>query len=759
MLARPGHRIVLAALLLLSLHAAAAEKGGELDTPIDFTALVKGGEVAPIWRRDGARFVYASGIGQDRRFVAVDCASGRREPFFDRERLRAALLRQRIDIQGPPFETFSFVDGERKVRFEIGNRRFDLSLSDYTLRELPAEEIVRLERLQPRALATRFPVGGRSSEAPSPRANLLLRVQNDNLWLRDVADDRLRPLTDDGVDRNGWIDEPQLFSAAVWAADGNTVAAFRMDSRRAHYMPVVHWLKRQEEISYHLYAPAGGSLPHMQLYLIDVSSGARAPVDMGADDAYFRSLGWHANQREFLLFWLSRNGKRLELRAAHRESGRARVLWAEDRPQTFVVSTMNFRNMEDPRPVFKMLSDGRFIIASERSGWNQLYLYGASDDSPARLLAQLTRGDFPVRNIVEVDEKRGWVYFTAHSDPQRLYDTHLMRVSLNGGKLSRLTEATGEHRIQLAPSGEYFLDTHSTVERPPVTELRRADGKRIAVLEKADIGELVRLGWQPPEEFVVKAADGTTDLYGILRRPFNFDRSKKYPVVEYIYAGPQSNAVPRTFVATGFGDMMLFPDAMQRGFITFVVDARGTPERSKAFQDVVYGNWGRNEIADHAAALRAVARTRPYMDLSRVGVFGHSYGGYYATRAMLQAPDLYKVGVASAPAAQLDTIFARASENYLGGRPQDVPEAYEYASNLRLIDRLQGRLLIIHPTSDVNAPFAHTMQLIEALIRAGKRYDLNVFPEGNHSYLYADSGREHVFWSSTIRDYFLEHLF
>ncbi len=147
------------------------------------------------------------------------------------------------------------------------------------------------------------------------------------------------------------------------------------------------------------------------------------------------------------------------------------------------------------------------------------------------------------------------------------------------------------------------------------------------------------------------------------------------------------------------------------------------------------------------------------MDLSRVGVFGHSYGGYYATRAMLQAPDLYKVGVASAPAAQLDTIFARASENYLGGRPQDVPEAYEYASNLRLIDRLQGRLLIIHPTSDVNAPFAHTMQLIEALIRAGKRYDLNVFPEGNHSYLYADSGREHVFWSSTIRDYFLEHLF
>ncbi len=724
---------------------------------LEFPSLVRGGEVTPIWLPDGNRFVYASASAGKPGFIEVDPATGSSRPFFDDARLRSALaLAGQAAPEGLPFQTFTVVDGGRAARFQIQGRWFDLTLASYALRELTPEEMTRLKRLEARVTMNHFPdSGGIARELPSPRKDLFLRVQDNNLWVRSSVDDRSRQLTDDGADRFSWCDGAWPYAASAWSADGNTLAAFKADARQVHYMPVVHWLKRGEEVSYHMYAPAGGTLPYQQLYFIDVPSGAKKAVEMGADAAYFRSAGWHPNGQEFLFFWLSRSGKRVELRAAHKDTGAVRVLWADENDKTFAASTMRF--MRDPEPAFRMLSDGRFIVGSERSGWRHLYLYGPGKGGKIELLRQLTQGEFPIIDVVHVDESKGWVYFTAHNDQKRAYDIHLLRVGLNGGASKQLTDETGEHKYLFSPSGEYFLDTHSTVTRPPATSLRRADGTLVTVVEKADIGALTALGWQPPEEFVVKAADGVTDLYGIVRKPANFDPAKKYPVVEYLYGGPQSTAVQRTFKPAP-GLVTLSGALTQLGFVSFTVDARGTPERSKAFQDVVYGNWGRNEIADHAAALRAVAKSRPYMDLTRVGIFGHSYGGYYTTRAMLQAPDLYKVGVASAPASHLSSIFALASENYMGGTPQEVPEAYEYASNLRLADRLQGKFLLIHPTSDVNAPFAHMVQLTEAFIRAGKKYDLNIFPEGNHGYTYADMPYAHPFWRTTIRDYFVEHL-
>ncbi len=724
---------------------------------LDFPSLVVGGEVTPIWRKDGSRFVYASGAGVERRFVEVDPASGERRPFFDDNRLRTALAGAvGSGWTGGTFDTFSFINEDQAVRFEIQGRKFDLTLSDYRVREVSPEEIVALKRREPQVTGTQYPAGGPVAEVPGPGNNLFLRVQDSNLWLRSAVDNRLKKLTDDGVERYGWSDGGRPLASSVWSPDGNTVAAFKVDKRQVHYMPVVHWLKRQEEISYHMYAQAGGALPQQQLHFVDVLNGGKVAVEMGDDATYLRSAGWHPNKQEFLYFWLSRNGKRVELRAAHRATGQVRVLWSDEK-DTFVVAHMRFSSNEEPD--FKMLSDGRFIVSSERSGFNQLYLYGPDKAGKIALLAQLTRGEYPVKEILRVDEKKGLVYFTAHCDLNRLYDTHLMRVSLAGRDLKQLTEATGDHAIQISPSGDYFLDTHSTVTRPTTAELRRADGSRVATLETADVSALAQLGWKAPEPFVVKAADGRTDLYGIIHKPWNFDEGKKYPVIEYIYAGPQVTNVPTRFVPSRLPGHFTFVDALaQLGFITFIVDGRGTPDRSKAFQDVVYGNLGRNEIPDHATALRQVAQTRPYMDMSRVGIFGTSYGGFFTTRAMLFAPDLYKVAVASAPAIDLHTPFALAIENYMGGRPQDVPEAYDYANNTLFADRLQGKYLILQPTGDVNVPFGQPMQMIEALIKAGKRYDLNVFPEGNHGFMYKDSTREHVYWQNTIRDYFVEHL-
>ena len=389
---------------------------------------------------------------------------------------------------------------------------------------------------------------------------------------------------------------------------------------------------------------------------------------------------------------------------------------------------------------------------------SQLYLY----DLEGKLLRRLTEGAFPVVQVVAVDERARWVYFTAHGEPQRPYDTHLYRVNLEGKGFTRLTEATGQHdlqlfgdvilQIQFSPSKQFFLDTHSSVDRPPAVELRSADGKLLQILSKANIDALKELKWSPPEEFVVKAADGKTDLYGVLYKPYDFDPKKKYPVIDRIYGNPWVAVVSRTFTPAG---PAFYAQALaQLGFIVFMVDGRGTPERSKEFHDADYGNWGRSVIPDHVAALKQLAEERPYMDLSRVGIFGHSAGGGMTIRAMLVAPEIYHVGVASAAGpGPCQNIGGILFESYIG-LPQNNIQGYDSACLLRLAGNLKGKLLLITMTSDVGAPIGAIMKLLEAFIRAGKPYDLILLPEQGHS----PSGASRTYRSDAIRRYFQEHL-
>ena len=293
------------------------------------------------------------------------------------------------------------------------------------------------------------------------------------------------------------------------------------------------------------------------------------------------------------------------------------------------------------------------------------------------------------------------------------------------------------------------MDTHSTVARPPVVELRRADGELLQTLSKAKIDVLKELNWKPPEEFVVMAADGQTRLWGVLYKPYDFDPKKKYPVIEVIYGGPKVSVVPKTF--TGYKYYYgQAPALAQLGFITFIVDGRGTPERGKTFQDVVHGNLGRHEIPDHVAALEQLAEKRPYMDLGRVGMVGHSWGGYFTVRAMLLAPDVYHVGIASAAPAEGGPL------TYYMGLLQNNREAYEYASNLRLADNLKGKLLLIHGTSDNVVPFSDTMKMADAFIQANKPFDLVLIPDQGHRTWRA--GTSGTYWREVVRRYFEEHL-
>lgn len=379
-----------------------------------------------------------------------------------------------------------------------------------------------------------------------------------------------------------------------------------------------------------------------------------------------------------------------------------------------------------------------------------------------RLIRQLTEGEFPVVRVAAVDEKAGWVYFIAQGDKQRVYDTHLYRVNLEGKGFTRLTEAPGQHdlqlfgyifhRVEFAPSEQFFLDTHSTTARPPTVELRRADGILLQTLSRANSDGLKELKWSPPEEFVVKAADGNSDLYGVLYKPYDFDPKKKYPVIEYIYGG--GSVVPRTF-SPEFGMGVEAQAMAQLGFIVFIVDGHGPGiggTRGREFERVTYGTWGRYEIPDHVAALKQLAEKRPYMDLSRVGIIGLSMGGYYAIRALLQAPDVYHVGIAVAPVIEISEHY-----NYRWlGPPERNKDAYEYASNLRLAGNLKGKLLLIHGTSDTAVPFSQTMRMVEALIRAGKPYDLIVPPEWGH--WDNETRARESYRLEAIRRYFQEHL-
>ncbi|WP_306454586.1 alpha/beta hydrolase family protein [Flavobacterium agri] len=291
---------------------------------------------------------------------------------------------------------------------------------------------------------------------------------------------------------------------------------------------------------------------------------------------------------------------------------------------------------------------------------------------------------------------------------------------------------------------------HSGPDRAPIVELRRADGKLLQQITKADISPLEKIGWKAPETFVVKAADGITDLYGILYKPYDFDPKKKYPVVDFIYAGPFMTIVPNGFIPNT--DLSQHAQALaQLGYITFLVDGRGTTERGKAFQDAVYGKIGQIEIPDHVATLNQLAAKRPYIDLSRVGIYGHSWGGYFAVRAMLTAPDVYKAGIASAPGEL--TEGAEIMEPYMG-LPKDNPSGYELGTNTNLGANLKGKLLFIHGTSDVNAPISATIRMIESLVKAGKPYDLLLLPQQTHFF----EGASEKYSNDAVRRYFDEYL-
>jgi dipeptidyl aminopeptidase/acylaminoacyl peptidase len=399
-----------------------------------------------------------------------------------------------------------------------------------------------------------------------------------------------------------------------------------------------------------------------------------------------------------------------------------------------------------------MLPDGSgYLWRSERDGWAHLYHY----DIDGKLVTQLTSGNFPVISATHIDLAGGWVYLQAHGEPERPYDNHLYRVPLAGGDLRRLTEGNGRHEIAFAPTRDFFLDTCSSVDTPPRTVLRSAAGELLQTLAEADISRLEQTGFVPSKEYVVKAADGETDLWVTLHFPYDFDASKKYPLIEHIYGGPQTTWRHMDFGAAVIppdaADIMNYPRALaQQGFLVLTMDGRGTPGRSKAFHDTVFRNWGNFEIADHSGAIRQLAERESFIDIDRVGVSGGSWGGHYTVRALAQAPDVYKFGIAELPG--YDSRGFTLYEPYLG-MPADNKALYDAADAIALAPMVQGKLLQTGATNDTGTA-SDFFRMSEALIRAGIQHDTMIYPNATHGFLGA-SGR----YNNRLKtDWFKRHL-
>ena len=729
----------------------------------DIAFMVPAATVEPHWMADGTSFWYAEEIVTDSVVIyVVDPKRRSKEVLFDVARLRSALraaLGQEPPARGVPFTTFEVQDGGKAARFSVGGNALKLQLDSYAVQRIAVPSAEGPDRTQPQFIRASPTTGSPSTmEVPSPDRRWFATIENANLALRSPTDNRVTSLTADSVPEIEWD-----VNGAKWSPDSRIIAVRRVDYRGVEKTALVHWLNRQEEVEWVPSPRVGGAQPRTEVLLVDRMSKTQLRLESGVDDgASYFIVGWRPDGSELVYARLSRDVKRADILAANPTTGKVRVVLSET-ASTFLYYSLNFLRISSvpgTGPPFTPIGNwDRFVWASERTGYNQLYLY----DLRGTLIRPLTQVSFPIETVIAVDQKSQSVYFTAHGDSARPYDTHLYRVGLDGGGMTRLTEAAGQHEITFSPSREVFLDRHSNLDRAPVVELRAASGERLQEIRRVDPAPLAALKWTPPEEFVAKAADGKTDLYGVIYKPYDFDPAKRYPVIEMLYAGPQRINIRRTFLSlAGLSPGEEGPTATtvqalaQLGYIGVIIDARGTPQRGKAFQDVVYGNFGRNEIPDHIAALKGAAATRPYMDLTRVGVFGHSFGGYFTVRAMLLAPEFYRVGVASGMSSPgVDGIAGASIEGYLDLVSRN-PTAYRYASNLPLVDRLRGELLIIAGTSDANTPFADTMKMVDALVTAEKHFDLVILPERNH--ITSFSGRTGNYWREAVRRFFGEHL-
>jgi dipeptidyl-peptidase 4 len=439
----------------------------------------------------------------------------------------------------------------------------------------------------------------------------------------------------------------------------------------------------------------------------DVRDGK--PFEDSVVGHYVYRIAWSPDGKELLFNRTNRRQNVMEFTACSPETGKCRVIVREEWPASWTENS----------PTMQFLKDGRrFIWASERTGWRDYYLY----DLSGKLLVTLTEHPFEAANIVQVNEDAGFFYYMARSGDNHM-KLQLHRVGLDGKGDRRLTDPALNHTVDVSPDGRYFVDIAQAHDVPPVTRLMDSEGKMVAELATSDTTKFDQLGLKRFELFTFKAADGKTELHGLLQRPSNFDPGKKYPLLVTVYAGPGTNGARATFAT---------PSAITEfGFLVASLDARSAAGRGKRFLDDIYLHLGVTEIDDLAAGVKFL-RERPYVDPGRIGVYGTSYGGYASVMCLLRYPDVFQAACASSPPTDYRNYDSIYTERYMW-IPQENKEGYDAGSAMTYVDKLRGRLMLYYGTADNNVHPSNALQLIAALQRAGKSFEVQVGPDQGHS--------------------------
>jgi len=620
-------------------------------------------------------------------------------------------------------KAFEYQKDGKRYRYEIAARKVtELGPAPAVAPNRPAERSG-----QTRSRPNNPSRGRQFTSAVSPDGKFKAFYRDRNLWLSDTNGSNEIALTTDGSEKNrskygsaNWVYGEELFqtTAMWWATNSQRLAYYRFDeSAVPDYCLQLNQTRIQSTADIEPYMKSGTTNPVVDLFVCDVKTRRAVRVDVRDgkpfDDSvvghYVYGVSWSADGQHLLFHRTNRRQNILEFCAADPSTGKCRAIVREEWPASW---TENL-------PPLRFLKDGqRFIWTSERTGWNNFYLYELS----GKLLATLTAHPFEVANIVQVDETARCLYYLAcdGDNPMKL---QLHRVGLDGSGDRRLTDPAYHHSIDMAPDGQHFIDVAQSHDSAPVTRLMDVEGAQIEELAKSDLTKFNKLGLRPVELLQFKAADGQTELYGMLHFPSNFRPFKKYPLLVSVYAGPGTTGARETFT---------LPSALtEYGFLVATFDSRSANGRGKRFLDGIYLKLGRVEIDDQAAGVKSLWNRR-YVDKKRVGIYGTSYGGTASALCLLRYPEVFQAAVCSSGVTDFrnyDTIYA---ERYLW-LPQENKSGYDAASVMNYVDRLKGRLLLYYGTADNNVHPNNTMQLVQALQKAGKSFDLQVGPDLGHT--------------------------
>jgi dipeptidyl aminopeptidase/acylaminoacyl peptidase len=713
--------------------------------------LVDRGGVRPNWL-EGDRFWYRVLTPQGSEFILVNPANETRQPAFDQTKLAAAISTAtggKYEAARLPFLTFNFSPDGKSISFSAAKKNWKCDIQAYTC---AADETVAIGNTTGQ---------NRFLGATSPDGKKTAFIKDFNLWVRDVATGKETQLTTDGVkdfgyatDNAGWkkSDRPIL----LWSPDSRKIATFQQDQRGVSDMYLVSTNVGAPKLQAWKYPlPGDKTVTTIQRVIIEVDNPKVIRLQIPADqhrstlcddiscDGGFSDAAWNADASQLAFVSNTRDHKQAKFRVADASTGAIREVMEETSPTQFESgwSSVNWRYLP---------ASNEIVWFSERDGWGHLYLY---DLATGKLKNQITTGEFVVTEVQSVDEKNRVIYFLAggREKGQNPYFTYLYKVGFDGKNLTSLTPEEGNHTITWSPSQKYFVDSYSKQDLAPVVVLRDASGKIVTPLEKVDISRLTATGWKPPTPFMVKANDGQTDIYGVMYTPANLDAKKKYPIINNIYPGPQGGSVATWSFAPAVGDSQALAEL---GFIVVQIEGTCNPLRSKKFHDACYGNMADNTLPDQIAAMKQLAEKYTFIDLEKVGIWGHSGGGFATAAAMFRYPDFFKVGISESGNHDNRNYEDDWGERYIGLLTEkDGKSNYEEQANQNFAKNLKGHLLLAHGLMDDNVPPYNTFLVVDALVKANKDFDLIVFPQSRHGY-----GEASFYMTRRRWDYFVRYL-